>query len=221
MTQRLLCFLCVLLAVVACSDDSEQPATAGLDVAALPGVYAGVFPCDACAGIDVTLWLRADNRFFFRQRYPADDVHEASNAYSFGRWAARSGEGAIELQGEGPRRIFESLDAATLRMRTVSELEHRLTRQPATTDFTETVRLAGVMQMPASGPSFSECLTGYVVPVSQRGDYARFRHQYRSAGGRGKPVFVEFDGRFSWSTDHELQSLTIERFITIKVDGSC
>jgi hypothetical protein len=216
-----LCISLGLLLIGACSDDVEAPATTTLNEAVLPGIYAGVFPCDVCAGIDASLWLRADHRFFLRQRYLADGNNEAKSVYSFGRWIARAGESAIELNGEGPRRIFDSVDTETLLMRTASPLEHRLGRQPETTDFTETIRMAGVMQMPASGPSFSECLTGYVVPVSQQGDFARFRHQYRSVVGRGKPAFVEFDGRFTWSDEHALQALIIDRFLTIKVDGSC
>jgi hypothetical protein len=218
--KRFFYFLCALV-VAACSDDAGMPVASRLDEASLPGVYAGVFPCDGCPGIETTLWLRSDSRFFFRQHYPADESREASNAYSLGRWSALVDEDAIELVGEGPRRVFTRTDADTLDMRTGSTLEHRLTRKPTTTDFTETVRLTGVMQMQGNGPSFSECLTGYLVPVSQRGDFSRFRHQYRSAVGRGKPAFVEFDGRFSWSDEHALQSLTIERFVTIKVNGSC
>lgn len=218
--KRLVCLVYVL-ATVACSNDAETPAVATLNQAALPGVYAGVFPCDGCAGIEVSLWLRSDARFFFRQHYPADQTREASNAYSFGRWHAVVDGDAIELVGEGPRRTFESAGTESLLMRTHSTLEHRLTRQPATTDFTDIIRVTGVMQLQGDGASFSECLTGYVVPVSKRGEFARFQHQYRSVIAKGKPAFVEFDGRYAWSAEGAPQSLTIEKFVTIRADGSC
>ncbi|MDA0705319.1 MAG: hypothetical protein O2907_10090 [Proteobacteria bacterium] len=52
-------------------------------------------------------------------------------------------------------------------------------------------------------------------------DVSRFQHQYRSAGGKGKPAFVEFEGRFAWSIDHSPQALIIEHFVTIKANGRC
>jgi len=165
--------------------------------------------------------LRSDGRFFLRQHYPAGEAREASNAYSLGRWSALVDEGVIELVGEGPRRTFEGAGAETLLLRTHSALEHRLTRQPAITEFTDTIRVTGVMQIQGDGASFSECLTGYVIPVSKRGEFARFQHQYRSVIARGKPAFVEFNGRFSWSAEDSPQSLTIEKFVTIRADGTC
>ncbi|MDH4126789.1 MAG: copper resistance protein NlpE N-terminal domain-containing protein [Gammaproteobacteria bacterium] len=215
-------FIVLFLALAAaCSNKVNAPVSAVPNNAVLPGVYAGIFPCDGCEGIEATLWLRADGRFFFRQRYPSDDAHEARTAYSYGRWEPLVDEAAIELRGEGPLRTFESPDAKTLLMRTYSELEHRLTRQSTATDFGEIIRVRGVMQLQGDGASFTECLTGYVVPVSQRGEFPRFRHQYRSAVVSGKPAFVEFDGRYSWSADHAPQSLTIEKFVTVKADGGC
>jgi hypothetical protein len=68
----------------------------------LPGTYAGVFPCEGCPGIASTLWLRSDGRFFFRQRYPADNAREAMDAYSLGRWSSIADDRAIELRGAGP-----------------------------------------------------------------------------------------------------------------------
>ncbi len=211
----------IIALTAACGDDAEAPVPTPVENVVSPGVYSGVFPCDGCEGIGVTLWLRADNRYFFRQRYPADGVREGMTAYNFGRWEFLVDEALIELRGEGPRRTFESMDGETLLMRTHSELEHRLARQPAMTDFTDTVRLTGIMQVQGDGVSFTECLTGYVAPVSKQGDFRRFQHQYRSVGGKGKPAFVEFEGRFAWSADHALQALIIERFVTIKTNDRC
>lgn len=211
----------IIALAAACSDDAEAPVPTPVEIVVSPGVYSGVFPCEGCEGIGITLWLRADHRFFFKQQFSADGVRDAMTTYSFGRWEFLIEEAAIELRGEGPRRTFESMDGETLLMRTHSELEHRLARQPAMKDFTDTVRLTGIMQAQGDAMSFTECLTGYVAPVSKQGDFRRFQHQYRSATGQGKPVFAEFEGRYSWSADHALQAITIERFVTIKVNGSC
>jgi len=218
--NRLLIFLVIVL-VGGCSEDRDQDSPAELPKASLPGVYTGVFPCEGCDGIASTLWLRSDGRFFFRQRYPADEAREAMDAYSLGRWSSIADERTIELRGAGPRRSFMRVDRDTLVMRTDSDLEHRLTRDPAMTDFSATIRMEGVMRMRGDSASFTECLTGFVAPVSKGGDFARFRHQYRSADRRSETIFVELEGRFYWSGDGSVKSLTIERFITVKANGAC
>jgi len=218
--NRLLIILVIVL-VGGCSDDRYGDSPVELPEASLPGTYAGVFPCEGCPGIASTLWLRSDGRFFFRQRYPADNAREAMDAYSLGRWSSITDDRAIELRGAGPRRTFVRLDRDTLLMQTDSNLEHRLTRDPATTNFSATIRMVGMMRMIGDSASFTECLTGFVAPVSKGGDFARFRHQYRSAVGRSEPTYVELEGRFSWSGDGTLKSLTIERFVTVKANGAC
>lgn len=219
--KRILLFF-FIVQVGGCSDERGADSPEGLPESSLPGVYSGVFPCDGCPGIDATLWLRPDGRFFFRQRYPPNETRESLDAYSLGRWSSNSGDDyAIELRGAGPRRIFDHPDRDTLVMRTDSALEHRLTRDPTSTDFSATIRMAGMMRMRGGSAAFTECLTGLVAPVSKGGDFARFRHQYRSAGGQGKPTYVELEGRYSWSDNGAVKSLTIERFITVKANGAC
>jgi hypothetical protein len=210
-----------MVLVAGCSDDVDRDSPVEIPKASLPGVYAGVFPCEGCPGIASTLWLRSDHRYFFRQRYAADDVREAMDAYSLGRWDLVTLDRTIELRGAGPPRRFFRLDRDTLIMRTDSDLEHRLVRDPKAPEFLATIRLAGTMRMLGDSVSFTECLTGLVAPVSNGGDFAGFRHQYRSAGRSSEPTFVELEGRFSWSGNGTLKLLTIERFITVKVNGAC
>ena len=218
--NRTLTLLLVVL-IGGCGDSSDSDVPAALTEASVPGVYAGVFPCDGCPGIASTLWLHSAGRFFFRQSYPADDANEATAAYSLGRWSPVDDEPAIELRGAGPRRVFVRLGPDTLVMRTDSELEHRLTRDPAETEFSDTIRMVGMMRLQGAGATFTECWTDFMAPVSKGGDFARFRHQYRSAVQPGQAAYVELEGRFSWSVDGALQSLIIERFITIRSNGSC
>lgn len=216
-----LAILLVIALVGGCGDDRNSDPSTELPEASLPGVYVGVFPCEGCAGITATLWLRADGRFFFRQQYPADDTTEAMDAYNLGRWSLITDDRAIELRGAGPRRTFMRMDRDTLLMRTDSDLEHRLTRDPTKTNISATIRMVGMMRMLGESASFTECLTGFVAPVRKGGEFARFRHQNRSAGGRSEPTYVELEGRFSWSADGTLKSLTIERFVTVRADGGC
>lgn len=221
MSLNHLLILLVIVLVSGCSDDGDSDSPEELPKASLPGVYAGVFPCEGCSGITSTLWLRSDGRFFFRQRYPEDNAREAIDAYSIGRWSSINDDRTIELSGSGPRRTFMRLDRDTLVMRTNSDLEHRLTRDSTTADLSATIRMEGTMRTLGDSVSFTECLTGFVAPVSRGGDFARFRHQYRSADRRSEPTYVELEGRFSWSGDGSLKSLFIERFITVKANGAC
>jgi len=218
--SRLFIFLVIVL-IGGCGDDHDSDAPKELPEESLPGNYSGVFPCDGCPGIASTLWLRSDGRFFFKQQYPADNVREATDVYSLGRWNPIADEHAIQLIGAGPTRTFVRLDNDTLVMRTDSNPEHRLTRDSMTTDFPATIRMTGMMRMLGDSASFTECSTGYVVPVRKGGDFTRFRHQFRSVAGRGEPAYVELEGRFSWSGDGTLKSLTIERFITVKTNRAC
>ena len=221
MTPNRLLILFVFVLVASCGDDPDSDSVEALPPESLPGVYSGVFPCEDCTGIATTLWLRDDGRFFLLQRYPADATGGEIDVYSLGRWTFVGDDRVIEAAGAGPERTFMRLDHDTLLMQTESELEYRLTRDPAPAQFSATIRMAGIMQFRGNSVSFTECLTGFAAPVSKGGDFARFRHQYRSVGGQQKPAYVEFEGRFMWSRDGALTSVAIDRFITVKEDRSC
>lgn len=202
-----------------CGDDSVLPVQ--VPDASLPGVYSGTFPCDGCPGIPTRLWLRADGRFFFEQTYPANDERAAMTVYSLGLWSRSVGDRMIELGDSGPRRSFTPTDAGTLLMQTDSNLEHRLTRDPAAPAFTASIRMGGMVQLSDGRASFAECRTGLVAPISKGRELTRLLHQYRSTSARGVPAFVEIEGRFSWSADGSVYSVTIERFVTVKPGRAC
>ncbi|MDJ0698371.1 MAG: copper resistance protein NlpE N-terminal domain-containing protein [Woeseiaceae bacterium] len=213
--------LFVLVVAAGCGGDQGVPPAEELSDDTLPGVYGGAFPCDGCAAIETTLWLRPDGRFFFEQRYPPRESVEAMDVYSLGVWRTLPDETAIELVGSGPRRIFERADRDTLSMRTESDLEFLLSRAAAKREFSAALRMSGTVRIRDDSFVFTECLTGIVVPVRKTADYRSFQHQYRSIAGRGSPTFVELVGRFSWSHDGAPLSLTIERFITVRAEESC
>lgn len=216
---RLLVFI-VIAVIAGCTDDRHDEPTETVSDESLPGVYSGVFPCAGCPGIPTTLWIHAGGSFIFEQEYrPADD--QAMTAHSLGRWNWVDAEQMLVLQGAGPKRLFTRPDANSLLMRTESDLEHRLKRDSAATNFSGIIRLTGMMQVGPEGALFRECLSGIAAAVNRRGDYARFLHQYRSSVGPGKPAYVELEGRFSWSEDGNVQSLTIEQFRTVKKSSSC
>lgn len=192
-----------------------------MPTATLPGVYTGEFPCDGCDGINTTLWLRADERFIFRQQYAAIAERDAMDVFSLGRWQAVENGYAIELSGKGPVRTFDRTGADTLALRTASTLPHDLLRDSSQTVLAEPMRMQGSMRLVADGAVFTECLTGLSAPVSKSADYRRFRHQLRSADRSGQEVPVELIGRFAWANDGRPQEFLVVQFITIKSDEEC
>ena len=211
--------LCVLMS--GCADEQGNQSAPDLLPATLPGVYSGVFPCDGCAGIPTTLWLRPDGRFFFHQSYPSDAANTTDDVYSLGRWHRSTGDEDLELRGRGPVRAFSRPDRDVLIMRTNSDREHRLTRDPEALEFAATMRLSGTTQILGNDVVFTECLTGLEAPVSKGGDFQRFWHQVRSVERSSGPAYVELEGRFAWDNDGAPQSIMIQRFITVRADGSC
>ena len=204
-----------------CGSESENDAAEGLQEASLPGTYTGAFPCEGCDAIPTTLWLRADGRFFWRQHYPANDDAEAMNAYGLGLWEWSGDERLVVLRGSGPTRKFERDGRDELLMRTDSDLQHRLSRNTAAGGFTDSLRMSGMVQFHGDVLSFTECLTGLKAAVARSGEYGRLLHQYRSVSARGKPVYAEFDGRFSWHADESAKSVAIERFVTVRKNVAC
>jgi uncharacterized lipoprotein NlpE involved in copper resistance len=212
----------LLLALFAgCSNEQDSRPVVALPPASLPGVYHGIFPCDGCAGIPTTLWLRPDGRFFFRQRYPLEATGSVDDVYSLGRWDWSADEGVVELIGAGPVRAFSRPDRDVLILRTMSGHQHRLNRDPAAPEFTASMRLSGMTQMLGDDVVFTECLTGLEAPIRKGGDFPRFHHQVRSVNRLREPVPVEIEGRFTWADDGAPQSVSIERFITIRDDEAC
>ena len=213
--------LAVYILVCGCGEDPDSTPVPEFSIVSLPGVFAGEFPCDGCPGIPTTLWLRADGRFFLQQGYPGGDSQDVVDTYSLGRWELVGDDRAIVLTGEGPERTFVRVDRDVLVMRTDSELEHRVSRDPGSPEFSAVVRMAGIMRLRGDSALFTECLTGYEARVSKGGDYARFRRQFRSVVARGKPAYVELEGRFAWADDDTLTALILVQFLTVKPDEAC
>jgi uncharacterized lipoprotein NlpE involved in copper resistance len=212
----------LLLALVAgCGNEDGNRSAVNLAPESLPGAYSGTFPCDGCAGIPTTLWLRSDGRFFFRQSYQSDAASTVDDVYSLGRWNLSADRGAIELRGAGPVRVFLRPDRDALIMRTASDQEHRLTRDPGASEFSATMRLSGMTRKLGNDVTFTECLTGLHAPVSKGGDFPSLWHQVRSVGGLREPVYVEFDGRFTWDGDGAPQFVRIQKFVTVRADATC
>jgi len=221
MIRKRISLVLLLCLVASCGGEQDNQATTDHPPVPLPGVYSGVFPCDGCDGIPTTLWLRSDGRFFFRQTYPSSTATAADAVYSLGRWNLSTDYQTVELHGSGPVRAFSHPEGDVLVMRKVSDQEYRLTRDPQAAQFFASIRMSGTMQIHGSDATFTECLTGLEAPVSKDGDFARFWRQIRSIGRLSEPVYVELEGRFVWAGDGTPQSMSIQRFVTIRADAAC
>jgi hypothetical protein len=217
------CLTLVAVLAQGCGDPPDEAAPTVPDAASVPGVYAGVFPCDNCPGIETAVWLLADGRFILEQNFPGDAERNepASRAHALGRWQLREDDRVLALVGEGPERLFERPDEELLLMRNPSPLEHRLERLIAAPEFGRPIRLRGMVQPRGEGYVFSECLTGYELPLEKGGDYKRFARQFRSVVPRGQAARADLEARFTWGADGAPGSLLIERFVTLRTDRSC
>lgn len=221
MLSRRFLILAATVLIGGCGKDTDDMSSGDSYDPSLPGVYSGTFPCRNCPGIETTLWLRPDKRFFIRQRYPGDADSEEVTTYNLGRWVLIGDGRVLDLRGAGPVRSFTRSDRDTLVMRGDVEIEHRLSREGAIREFTSTIAVSGVMNVAGDKVSFRECLTGLSAAVEKGGDFARFQRQYRNAKSHGEPAFVEFDGRFIWFGDGSLRSFAIERFKTVREGRTC
>ncbi len=210
----------VLILLTGCSGDQDAgmaPAAPPVDPPP-PGVYAGTFPCDDCPGIEVTLWLRGDGRYFLRQHYLATDAREGGTFYSLGRWSWRADAERLALAGGGPERLFAREGEDDLAMQTTTGLPHRLSRLAEAPAFSDTLPLEGEFDLASGEPRFRECRTGLVWPVSKSADYRRLRHQYGTLP-RGSAAFVNADARLAATDAGEI--LVIEKLIRLEEGRRC
>jgi hypothetical protein len=198
--------------------------------AALPGVYAGRFPCSNCGAIAATLWLRADGRFFLRQVLTDDsDDDSASTAsgdaptYGLGTWHWDEQAAEAVLTGAGPDRRLAVVDSDRLRLRAASPVEHLLTRDPAAPPFTDHLALDGESGVTEKGAVFKECLTGLQLTVADAGAYRELRRQHQRLNPRGKVTLTQVEGHLATAGDGATTSetLVVDRVITLKPGTPC
>lgn len=202
-----------------CGGPGAGPTAPENAVPSLAGVYQGTFPCADCPGIEATLWLRADGRFFSRRSY-VDDPEAGPDGYNSGRWRVEP-DGRIVVDGAGPDQVLTRRGPNRLELVTHSRLEHVLSRLEPAPAFADRFQVRAVAEQRGDGYVVTHCSTGLKVPLATGGDFPAFRRQFRSLGRRGEGVYIEFEGRFTWAGNGAPEALHIDRFSTVKRDSSC
>jgi hypothetical protein len=219
---RHLAYALVLLTAVLGGCESERDAAPVVTPMPpmLAGVYSGELPCNNCAAIATTLWLRPDGRFFMRQRFVDEDAEpgaaEDSATYSLGRWHWDELAGETVLRGAGPERRLAPLDDERLELRVASPLEHLLARDPSAPAFADRLTLDGESAVTEGGATFRECLTDLTFTVSESGAYRELKRQHRRTNGHGKVALTTIEGHLAASG-----RLVVDRFVTIKPGTAC
>jgi hypothetical protein len=229
MPRRVIPILALAAALVGCGRDSAEKAEPRTPVpATLAGVYAGELPCDNCARIDATLWLRPDGRFFFRQRFvdegsaPSTKPTDPSATYGLGRWAWDEISAEAVLRGPGPERRLVVRDDDHLELRVPSPAPHVLARDAAAPHFEDRVTLDGESAVSENGATFKECVTGLALPVADAGAYRELRRQHRRMNPRGKVALTTVEAHLVTTAGPTTsERLVVDRFITIKPGRGC
>jgi len=235
MERRLPSILVLLTAVLGgcggAPEDSEPVLTPS--PATLPGVYTGQLPCSNCVAIAATLWLRADGSFFLRQEFtdagnstaatPVTTSRDDSVIYSLGRWQWDEIAAEAVLRGAGPERRLAVLDAERLQLRVTSPVEHLLTRDGSTPPFSDRLTLDGESAVTERGATFTECLTGLDLVVTESGAYRELRRQHRRMNPKGKVALTTIEGHLVTVTHGSATSeqLVVDQFVTMKPGTPC
>jgi copper homeostasis protein (lipoprotein) len=205
------------LTLAACGESGShsEPAPA-VDLSTLPGVYAGVFPCQNCPGIDARLWLRPDGAFFMRQDHRAAEGVDVERTHAFGRWAWDAGGGELVLRGRGPERRFHYAERA-LRM-LVPGVPHVLERDEAPLPFTDRVTFEGQYESSAGSGTVTECATGLRFAVRDDASGRNLRRRHRGISPANHAVWVSIEAHLVFGP---AEILAVDRVLAMRPSHDC
>jgi hypothetical protein len=210
---------CALLGCGRGDDDAVRPPTPM--PAGLAGTYSGEFPCDNCAKIAATLWVRADERFFLRQAYVDEQGAVASTAYSLGRWHWDENAAELVLRGPGPERRLAADEDLRLSLRTGSPLPHLLARDARVPAFSDRIEIQGESGLAERSVWFRECLTGLEMGVVDTKGFRELRRLHRELNSRGRAALATVEAHFVRSEGSSREMLVVDRVLGLKPGTRC
>jgi copper homeostasis protein (lipoprotein) len=187
------------------------------------GVYEGRLPCSNCSTIATTIWLRADDVFFLRQRYLNADDQAVSENVTLGRWRWDERAAQLVLAGAGPERRLAPLDADRWRLKSVSAAEQLVTRAAAAIAAPDRFRLDGLTQVVEPGAPFAECVTGRQWPLAEGRGFKELRRQQRLVNGHANPARASIEAHLTTAPDGDpaREALVVDRFVTLRPGVGC
>jgi uncharacterized lipoprotein YbaY/heat shock protein HslJ/uncharacterized lipoprotein NlpE involved in copper resistance len=189
----------------------------------LPATYRGIVACAGCPSRDLTLNLRSDGVFLFRES-PAAGGGAAGTRHGLGRWSLAEGGRTLRLaSGTEAPRVFAVLDSRRLRMLSGEGQPidpgagHDLERAPDYEPFSEAFLQRGLFQYYADAATFTDCESGKRLPVAMEKDYLAAERAYLAARvAPAAPLLVTLEGRWAQRPKMEgpgtQESLVIEKF---------
>lgn len=223
-TGTLLAIAAALLSACAAEDNTALEARIVPMPPTLIGVYSGEFPCDNCAAIEATLWLRDDGRFILRQRYVEDSGEiAATSSYALGRFTWDEVEAAVVLHGAGPRRLLDWIERDQLKLRVASTIPHMLARDPSSPSLAEGLPITGVAVVTATKATFRDCGTGLELDVAPEGAFTDLRRKHRAfnAGGRAALTAVTGYPQRTASEDGASEVWILQSVISVNPSKGC
>jgi len=213
----LLALIATSLALTACGEAaSDRESAPPVDIGTLPGVYAGVFPCENCLATDARLWLRPDGIYFMSQDRRAAEDGEVESTHTIGLWAWDTGDRELVLRAHGPERRFYYAED-TLRM-LVPGAPHMLERDGAGAPFTDRLPLEGQYESSAAAGTFTECVTGLRLPVRDDAAGRNLRRRQRGVSAASRPVWVSIEGHLIYG---QAEVLAVDRVLAMRPGRGC
>jgi copper homeostasis protein (lipoprotein) len=235
--------------VVACGRESgsqqsdEEPAAtptitsaAASDVAVtlqelrLPATFNGTLTRLDGEVREVTLDLRADERFLWRETPVAKDGSTGAAEYDRGRWYLAYGGRQLVLigKGEGPRK-FEPEGPDRLRALEgagIAGVGQYIARTEEAVPFEGSYGMQGMFSYMADAASFTDCLLELRFPVAMASDYLALERTYLGVDREpGEAVLVTIDGHLAQRPRMEgagtQETIVVDRFIAISPAGRC
>jgi copper homeostasis protein (lipoprotein) len=199
-------------------DDGDTGDAPVVDLAALPGVYAGTLPCGNCPGIAVRLWLRDDGVFFMRQDYMATVDSPTERVHALGHWTWDAAA-ALVLRGRGPERRF-SYQAPRLEMHTLSG-ERPILERDTEEPFTDSLSLQGEYISTGDAATFAECLTGLRFRVHEDARGRDLRRRHRSVSPADRAALVSIDAHIAPPGAAPGEVLIVDNFVALRPGTDC
>jgi len=223
--------ICTSALVAAPVSASSAAGAAGPDALHLPASWEGKLP-GADGMVHWHLDLLPEQRYRLRRTYQGKP---APNRFDeIGRWERAADSPRLDLYVAGEKRVQFLLEADgslgkldTGGKPIASGLSDRLEQLPHPELIEPHLKVSGLFIYMADAAVITLCADGSRLPVATEGDFRALQAAYRKARpAPGEALLARVEGRIASRPSMEetlppLDTLVVERFISVSPDGSC